>query len=431
MSQHIPQSGQELLSLPDFHDDGDLFDDEVVLTGHPRRQRVLLVLAIVVLALLLIGTVLVIKYRTHIVYQMKKAVQGDLVLTINARGSLHTNVYAVNFMGAGQLVAINVTVGQRVKKDQILATLDPTSLRNAVDEAQLNVEVATTALDNANANYDAIRSAPQKPSSQSAQPLVVQETEAQGEIKAAQKGVSLAQAQLEIAKYNLSNSVLKAPHDGIVATLDGAVGGEPGATFIQIVDPSTLELQANVNEADIGAVKVGEAVSFSVDAYPGQVFNGNVVTISPLSQTVGGAVTYPVWINVVSVVPPSVHLLPGMTATATITTKERTGVLLIPASALAFALAGEKPRPETGNQSIIERAKIQSTLSRANDMLKNEQQDISQENPMPAVVLEHNAYDKIVAIPIVVGLTDGHEYEVLDGLSANDKVLVGARTSSN
>jgi len=104
MSQHIPQSGQDLFSLPDFHEDGDLFEDEeAVVKGYPTRQRMFIVLAIVVLALLLIGAVLFIKYRTHIVYQMGKVVQGDLALTINASGSLHTNVYTVNVVAHGKL----------------------------------------------------------------------------------------------------------------------------------------------------------------------------------------------------------------------------------------------------------------------------------------------------------------------------------------
>jgi HlyD family secretion protein len=450
MSQHIPQSGQELFSLPDFRDDRDLFDDEEsVLVAHPTRRRILILLSAVVLALLVIGAVLFIKYRTHIIYQMKRVVQSDLVLSINTTGSLRTNVYTVNVAGGGKLATITVTVGQQVKKGQILATLDPTSLQNALDEAQLNVEAAQTALDNANANYEAIQSARSSNSisissahssfsPQSSQPsitprgtYVVQETEARGQIRAARRGLALAQAELDMAKYNLNNASLRAPHDGTVATINGVVGGEAGATFIQIVDPSSLQLQANVNESDISAVAIGDGVSFSVDAYPGQSFNGNVITISPLSQSIAGSVTYPVWVNIVSIVPASVHLLPGMTAHTTITTKERTGVLVVPASALAFARAAEKPRAETNNQSIIEYAKLRHALSKASTMLKNEQQDVSQENPAPAVVLERDVYDKIIAVPIVVGLTDGREYEVLDGLSVNDMVLIGARTGSN
>jgi HlyD family secretion protein len=449
MSQHIPRSGQELFSLPDFQDDEDLFDDnDTALVAHPGRRRAFVLLSIIVLVVVVIGGVWFIKYRTHMIYQTKKVVQNDLVITVNATGALHTNVYTVNFMGVGVLAAINVAVGQHVRKDQILATIDPTSLQNALNEAQGEVALAQTALDNANANYAVILLAYQTSkapatisiSGNGATPThttsdvsltptpetnMIQVTEALGQIKAAQKALALAQAEVDTAKYNLHNTILKAPHAGTIAMLNGTVGAEPGATFIQIVDPSALQLQANVKEADIGAIVVGDAVSFSVDAYPGQSFNGNVVTVSPLGQVNSGVVTYPVWITMLSAIPASVHLLPEMTVHTAIVTQERAGVLLVPASALAFAQAAP------ANQSIIDRAQVHAAFNKASVMAQNQQQDVAQENPLPAVVLESGAYDKIVAIPIVVGLTDGSEYEVLDGLSVNAVVLVGARTSSN
>jgi HlyD family secretion protein len=448
MSQHVPQSGEELFSLPNFHDDGDLFDDDTALVAHPRRRRVLILLSIILLAVLIIGGVWFIKYRTHVVYQTQKVVQNDLVITVNATGSLHTNIYTVNFMGSGILAAINVAVGQHVSKDQILATIDPTSLQNALNEAQGNVAVAQTVLDNANANYAVILAAYQTSKASSTSSIsgdgashadatsdvsptampetnTVQVTEALGQIKLAQKALALAQAEVDTAKYNLNNTILKAPHAGTIAMLNGTVGAEPGATFIQIVDPSALQLQANVKEANIGAIVVGDAVSFSVDAYPGQSFNGNVITISPLGQLNSGVVTYPVWITLLSAVPASIHLLPEMTVHAAIVTQERTGVLLVPASALAFA------QTAPANLSSIDHAQIHAAFNKANAMVQNQQQDVSQENPLPAVVLERSVYDKIVAIPIVVGLTNGSEYEVLDGLSVNAVVLVGAQTSSN
>lgn len=474
MSQRIPRLEEEILSLPDFHDDGDLFDDERSSSVIPaRRRRAFIILSIILLVLLLAGIVLVVKYRTHIVYQTKRITQGDLVLTVPASGSLHTTIYTVNFMGAGKLAAVDVTIGEQVKKDQILARLDPTSLQNALNEAQANLGAAQTVLDNANANYGAIQSAIQSanqsgiasaqiqpsaspsitrvspaegstvnsPSLSTPQPRIVpaqqffatggvnkvQETEALGQIKAAQKALALAQIKLATAQYNLNDAVLKAPHAGTIATLNGAVGGAPEATFIQIIDSSSLQLQVNVNEDTIGTVTIGDAVSFSVDAYPGQSFEGNVVTILPLGQSNSSTVTYPVLIPLVSAVPSGVHLFPGMTARATITTNQRTGVVVVPASALAFAQAQAK----SGNQSLVQRAQIQKALTRANEMLQNLQQDVLQDNPAPAVVLERNAYAKITVIPIVVGLTNGAEYEVLDGLSANAVVLIGARTSSN
>jgi HlyD family secretion protein len=447
-----------MLPMPVFHDDEDLFDDASVTRS--RRRLLRIVLLIVLLLLLLMGTVLVLKLRTHPVYQAQRVTSGDLALTVRASGLLHTNIYTVNFMGSGKLTAINVNIGQQVKKNQILAKLDPTSLQNALNEAQANVEAARTALDNANMNYDAIRSsntvsaeavaasnvnaqAASANSSRSApgigssvnpssltgtrsivaptRPLLigggvdnVRTTEAQGQIKLAQKALALAQTKVTTAQYNLNNAILRAPHDGTIAALNGAVGGEPAVTFIQIVDASSLQLQVNVDEAHIGAVSIGDAVSFTVDAYPGQSFVGTVVTVLPLGQATSGRVTYPVLIVMMSVVPASVHLFPDMTAHATITTRQRSGVVLVPARALVFARAAVNP------------SQMQKALARAKMMVQKQLQGALEENPQPAVVLERDVYAKISVIPIVVGMTNGTEYEVLDGLSVGNVVLVGA-----
>jgi HlyD family secretion protein len=459
MSQHIPQPKEDFFSLPDFHDDEDLFnEDPSSLVPPSHRRRIFIILSIVLLLLLLASVVFIVKQRTHIVYQTKKITQGDLALAVTASGTLHTNIYTVNFMEPGKLAAINVSAGQDVKKGQILAKLDPTSLQNALNEAQANVSAAQTALDNANANYAAIRSANQPSTIQPASisiahsspvegskvnastlntmqaPMVsvgqfsttpgtskVQETEALGQIKDAQKALALAQTKVATAQYNLNNTILKAPYSGTIATLNGVVGEETAATFIQIVDPSSLQLQVNVNEDKVGAIAVGDAVSFTIDAYPDQSFDGNIVTILPLSQYTAGNVTYPVLITPVSSLPSSVHLLPGMTGHATITTYESTKVIIVPASALAFARAQAK----SSNQSLVKPSQIQDALTKANEMVAGVQQNTSPVNPTAAVVLERNAYDKISVIPIVVGITNGAEYEVLDGLSANDVVLVG------
>jgi hypothetical protein len=183
----------------------------------------------------------------------------------------------------------------------------------------------------------------------------------------------------------------------------------------------------NVDETHIGAVSIGDPVSFIVDAYPGQSFVGTVATVLPLGQATSGRVSYPVLITMVSVVPASVHLFPDMTAHATITTNNHTGVVIVPAHALTFARA----QAATGNQTLVKRSQMQAALTKAKRMVQNLPQAASQENPIPAVVLERTAYDKISVIPIVVGMTNGTEYEVLDGLSAGAVVLVGTQTNSN
>src|SRR5205823_972051 len=100
-----------------------------------------------------------------------------------------------------------------------------------------------------------------------------------------QDAINIAQDQVNTAQHNLDNATLKAPHDGVVTAINGAVGGTPGAggaggsgssAFIQIVDASALQIQANVNESDIAGVSVGQAVQFTVSAYGTRAFNGKI-----------------------------------------------------------------------------------------------------------------------------------------------------------
>ena len=130
MSQKSPQSDEEVLPFPDFHED--IFADEPP-KPHPRRRLIILASILCVLLLLGIVLIVVVQHRPRIVYQVQSVTEGDLQLTVNASGQLQTTIYTVNFVGSGKLAEVDVNVGQQVKKDQILAKLDATSLHNALN----------------------------------------------------------------------------------------------------------------------------------------------------------------------------------------------------------------------------------------------------------------------------------------------------------
>jgi len=466
MSQKSPQSDEEVLPFPDFHED--IFAEEPP-KPHPRRRLIILASILCVLLLLGIVLIVVVQHRPRIVYQVQSVTEGDLQLTVNASGKLQTTIYTVNFVGNGKLAEVDVNVGQQVKKDQILAKLDATSLQNALNEAQSNVDGAQTTLNNARANYDAISAAatsnvtaaqnalesaknflnrsnlqPGSLAAISAQAQVdaatqqlsrvlgqqqTQDTAAQGAINAAQAALNTAQAQLATAKYNLNNAVLKAPHDGTISAINGTIGSAPGSAFIQMLDLSQMQVQVNVDASSIGSVAVGDAASFSLDVYRQQVFNGRVAAILPLGQSVSRATTYSVLITIIAnTIPNTTHLFPGMAAHATITTNDIPNALLIPNRAIDFARAAVNPRPETDARSLISHAQATDALTKANVMLQYLQQDVPEERA--AYVLILGARGKIEVRPVVIGLTNGNMYEVLNGLSTGDAVLVGARMES-
>jgi HlyD family secretion protein len=286
---------------------------------------------------------------------------------------LQGNTYNADFAVDGTLSEIDVKVGQHVDKDQTLAKLDPNSI---VSPPTLNKD-----------DY----------------------------------------------------SVLKAPHAGIVTAINGAVGGRPGVggvasgtgTFIQIEDVSSLSIQANVNESDIGKVAQGNSVEFTVSAYGEQQFHGVVSAISPMGQSVSGVVTYPTTIDVNMKELQGlkgVRLLPGMTANVTIITTHRTNVLLIPTDAVNFAQAQAN---QTGSDSLSPE-QVRTALTQAGQMLLDLQQkkkNLSEDDPTRAYVLERTKNQWVVK-PVVLGLTDDTSYEVLAGLSENETIVVGMQGSS-
>lgn len=270
-------------------------------------------------------------------------------------------------------------------------------------------------------------------------------TSAQGTVNSAQSQLNTALDQLKTAAHNLNNATLRAPHTGIVTVINGNVGGTPGISstssstatstttnsFIQIVDTSTLQIIANVNESDTGNLKVGEPVQFTVSAYGQRVFNGTVSAIAPNGVTVSNVVTYPVTIDVDQNSLQGAHLLPGMTANVTINVVQRSNVLVIPLSAVNFARTASNPNATTGAPALITKAQATAATNQARQMLSDLQAQnpsISADNPIPAFVLEQTD-GTFTAKPVVVGLTDGVVYEVLAGLSLGETIIVGVQNS--
>ena len=438
-----------------------------------QHRWVALTAGILLFALLAGAVYAVIRLRTsQTTYTTHTVATGNLALTVRATGALQTATYPVSFTGNGTIATIDVKIGQQVTAGQKLATMNSTSLQDAVAQAQAQVNAAQTALNDAQTNQSKVQAQTQAQLAaaydneqgtinqkggcdptcqQKAQDTYAaaqaqadtQNAQAQAQVDSAQSALNTAQAALNTAQHNLDNATLTAPHDGTVAAINGLVGGSPGGgsasstssgtsgnnAFITLVDLSALQVQASVNEADIGAVAAGDAVQFTASAFSGRIFHGTVDTVSPLGQTSSGVVTYPVVLDVDTSGLQGVNLLPGMTASATIITAQRYNVLLIPATSVSFA--SRATSASGGN--LISSTQMRSALSQANALLQQLRDggtDISNENPTPAFVLERKN-DKWVVKPVVLGLTDGISYEVLAGLSQGEKVVTGTQGASS
>ncbi|MGZ3664725.1 MAG: efflux RND transporter periplasmic adaptor subunit [Ktedonobacterales bacterium] len=467
----------DFLDLPNFNDDDtDVADEEEPAAQRPpwwRRPRWIAIVSGVLVVVLLLTVAMVVRASNGptVTYTTAKVTQGNLAVTVSATGPVQSAIYDVNFSGSGKLAEIDVALGQQVKAGQTLAKLDKTSLQDALNQAQAQVNSAQTSLNNAynnqtnvqaqtqaqiNAAYAQEQQALSKCATGDTNCVNVaqaqynstvaqangQRSSAQAQISSAQAQLQSAQTQLQSAQHNLANATLTAPHAGTVTAVNGTVGGTPGASsssassgssgsgggsgaFIEIADLSSLQVAANINEADIGNVALNQPVSFTVSAYSNRRFSGTVSAISPLGQSSSNVVTYPVTITVDTQSLRGAKLLPNMTANVTITTAQRTGVLLIPAGAVTYAR-----QALTANSGSISRQDVLTALQQARQMANGlstggDTSGSSTSTPTPAFVLERTSAGKWVVKPVVLGLTNGTAYEVLAGLSAGETIVTG------
>ncbi len=460
----------DLLDLPNFNDDDDtdFADEDAPAAKRPwwRQPRWIAIVAGALILVLLLTVPMMVRAFSgpRITYTTAQAVQGNLTMTVSATGPVQSAIYNVNFSGSGKLAEIDVSLGQQVTAGQTLAKLDKTSLQDALNQAQAQVNSAQISLNNAYNNQSNVQAQTQAQinaayaqeqkalsgcngdaacinvaqtqyNSTVAQ-VNAQRSAAQAQISSAQAQLQSAQTQLQTAQHNLANATLTAPHAGTIAAINGTVGSTPGAssssassgsggsgnggTFIQIADLSSLQVLANINEADIGTIALNQPVRFTVSAYGTRRFSGTVSAISPLGQSSSNVVTYPVTINVDPQSLQGATLLPSMTANVTITTAQHTGVVLIPVGAVTFARQAANP-----SNGLITRQDVLNAMRQARQMANDlPSSGSSTSTPTPAFVLER-VNGKWVVKPVVLGLTNGTAYEVLAGLSAGETIVTG------
>ncbi|HYT28499.1 MAG TPA: efflux RND transporter periplasmic adaptor subunit, partial [Ktedonobacteraceae bacterium] len=332
-STQLQNTANPLLTLPGYSNGSDLsIPRNSMKPTRPwwRRRAGIIGIVLVLLVVLAAGLLYTqLKQQPPPSYQYGQVTQGDLALTIDATGPLQSPAtYNLVAATSGIIKKIDVNLGQKVTRGQVLAELDKTVLQDAVNQAQATVNADQDALFNTEVSTGWV--------------VTAAVTQAEDTLK-------IAQAQLAAARHNLDGATLRAPHAGVVTVINGTVGGTPGVPlngsssasggnyFIQIVDLSSLQIVANVNESDTANLKVGDPVLFTIDAYGDRQFKGVVEAISSNGVTSSNVVSYPVIIDVDTKSLQGANLLPGMTAAVTITVLQHSNALIIPASAISFA----------------------------------------------------------------------------------------------
>lgn len=315
----------------------------------------------VVLALGLVAGVVVTRMRAgagvQVHYITSPVRRGDLAATVTATGTLRgRGTVTVGAETSGRVQAVHVDYNDPVKKGQVLAEIDPAPSKAALAQAKAQLAAARAEVKNADATAAEAKLNAARTRSLAAEGLASQQTleaalaaadRAAAQAESARAQVIVAQALVESNQTALEKTQVRSPIDGVVLSRDVEVGQALAAAmqtpqlFTLARDLRDMELTIAIDEADVGRTKVGQRATFTVDAWPGRVFPGELTSIRNVAVTNDNVVTYEALLSVSN---DELLLRPGMTATVTINTDERKGVLLVPNAALRFSPAVQGPR---------------------------------------------------------------------------------------
>lgn len=336
------------------------------------------------------------KKEEQISFETAAVAPANIMNSITATGTIEpvTSV-TVGTQVSGIVSKLYVDYNSVVKKGQVIAELDKTNLMSQLNSAKTQLATAQSQLNYQTTNFNRYKTLYQKG-------LVAADDfdSAKLSYTQAKEQVAAAKEEVQRAQTNLGYATITSPIDGIVLSKSVEEGQTVAASFSTpelftiAQDLTNMQVVADVDEADIGDVKEGERVSFTVDAYPDDTFEGTVNQVRQEATTTNNVVTYEV---VISAPNADLKLKPGLTANVTIYTAERKGVLSVQSKALRFT-----PQKETvGKMKIV-------------DQTGNAKNKVW--------TIEGNS---IVAHNVNIGMTDGTNTQILNGISAGVKVVTG------
>jgi len=369
-------------------------------------------------------------------YQTQKADRGNITMTVTATGTLSAvTTVQIGSQVSGVISRLYADFNSHVTKGQLLAELDPTPFQAQVEQRQADVSKAKITTANARITYERQRRL-------AASGLAAQADldAARAQYEEAAAGVQQAVAALSQSQTNLRYTKILSPIDGVVVDRAYDVGQTVAASFqaptlFQIAqDLTKMQVQADVDQSDIGRIQVGQPARFTVDSYPDQEFRGRISQIRLNATVSQNVVTYPVIIEVPN---PEEKLRPKMTANVTIDVATVSDVLRIPNAALRF-------KPDTSKDAKTSSAAT-STASGASPERSAAQMGerrrgmggaggafsrggAAKKPGQNIYILD--AEKKLKPVWIRPGITDGHFTQVVEGaLNPGDNVVVGLATS--
>lgn len=343
-------------------------------TGRSKRRWLWLIIALVVIGA---GLIFFFSREKEPVTRFKTqaAVTDTLVVKVSATGKLQpTNQVEVGSELSGIVHEVFVDVNDPVKKGQVLARLDLAKLKDAVARSRANLISAEAQVLQAQATVAEARAALSRfkqvaelsggkvPSKSEMDTAEANLKRAEANEAGAHASVSQARANLQSDETDLAKASIRSPINGVVLTREIDPGQTVAASFQAPVlftlaeDLAKMELQVDVDEADVGQVKQDQKATFSVDAWPGRQYTAVITRVGYGSQEKDGVVSY---LTVLEVKNDDLSLRPGMTGTAEITTLTRENALLVPNAALRFI-----PQEATEAQKKTSRGVVGSLMPR-------------------------------------------------------------------
>jgi HlyD family secretion protein len=408
----------------------------------PKRLLILAIIAAVV-----VGITVQVRawWQQHSVpkYLTATVSRGRVETVVNSTGTIKPVLsVSVGAFTSGPIAKVFVDFNSVVKKDQLLAIIDPKLFEAAVERDRAALESQKADLGRVEALLQQAKNNEKRArqlrainqdylSDTDLDQYYFTRLTYEAQVKLGQASIKQAEANLKNSEANLGYTKIVAPVDGIVIERKVDPGQTVAASFqtpeLFIIAPEMekhMYVFASVDEADIGDIHAaqqrGRVVKFTVDAYPGDLFEGKIAQIRKNSTTTQNVVTYPVVIEAPN---PSLKLLPGMTANITFPIEAKENVLRVPAAALRFVPLPAQARPE--DRHYVE-ALPTGTSGSGTKRSAGEKADLAHKRHQRVVWVQEQ---HLRAVPLTLGLIDNHSAEVVSGdLTEGQAVVTGTES---
>ncbi|MEQ1942956.1 efflux RND transporter periplasmic adaptor subunit [Mesorhizobium sp. VNQ89] len=357
---------------------------------------------------------------------------GDITVQVSATGTLQPLIQVdISSELSGVVRSVSVDENQSVKQGEVLAELDTTRLEAQIDGARASVKSAEAKILESKTTLTESQQAFTRAEQLLKRGMAAQQVldtatatrdRAEANVAMAEANLAIAQATLKQQEADLVKSKIYAPIDGIVLTRSVNPGQTVASSmqapvlFVLAANLENMELEAAIDEADIGSVKAGQSARFTVDAFPERTFDADIRDISFASVTTEGVVTYNARLDVDN---SELLLRPGMTATVSVVTREAKGVLTAPGAAFRYS-----PPATTESRGFSLRDMF---MPRMGPRGQRQQQRNADPSTRTVYVLKDGAPQ---AAQVKTGSSDGEVVEIVSGLSKGDHVITGSRSAS-